>query len=250
MRFRAEFTVLLALATAVTTVQAADGYSGFHAGLALGSRSVDADWKTTETRSPPGFEIAPTSDPNARYKDSTVGFGGFAGYDWTPGERFLVGAEVSIGAFSAKDRTDDRIPGLGDTADSPTSFAEVKSGLPLALRARGGFLFGSGMLVYGRVGLESIKVKAIATCPADTNVCDPDAGTQEFRSSKRMSGLGIGVGVEKKFGSGLSLRAEYRYADYGKFKFTAIPESFTTFGADAKVKVTSSVLELGLAYRF
>lgn len=251
MRIRAQLTVLLALTAAVSTVQAAEDYSGFHAGLAAGPRSVAADWQTTETRFPlpDGDPYTPLTDATEKFKDSTIGLAGFAGYDWAPGDRWLVGAEVSIGGFNASDKTDDRIPGLGLPGQTD-SFAEVKSGQPLALRGRGGILFGPGMLVYGRLGLESIKVKAIATCPADLLVCDPAAGTQRFKSSKRMTAVGIGVGVEKAFASGLSLRAEYRYADYGKFKFTAIPESTTTFGADAEVEVTSSVLELGLAYRF
>lgn len=250
MRIRARLAMLLALAAGAATVQAAGDYSGFHAGLAVGPRGVSADWQTTATRFPDSDPAPASSDPTAKYKDSAIGLAGFAGYDWTLGSRWLVGAEAAIGTFSAKDRTDDRIPGLGDTEETPTSFAEVKSGQSLALRARGGFLFGPGMLVYGRIGVESIKAKAIATCPADTNVCDPSAGTQQFRNSKRMTGLGLGVGVEKVFDSGLSLRAEVRHADHGKFSFTAIPESNTTFGADAEVEVTSSVLEIGLAYRF
>lgn len=249
MRIRTGLAALFAFAALLPAAQAAD-FSGFHLGLTLGPRNVDADWETTEVRLPTGTPTAPFSDPTATYKDSPFGFGVFAGFNKVLGGKFLLGGELSIGSASASDRTDDRIPGLGNPNSDPTSYAEVKSSLPVALRARGGFLIGSSVLVYARLGLESIKTKATVTCPADTNVCDPDAGTQSFSSSKRLTGLGFGLGVEKMFGEKLSVRAEYRYADYGKFDFTAMPESFTTFGADAEVEVTSGALELSVAYNF
>jgi opacity protein-like surface antigen len=253
MRIRTGFVALVVLAAAMPAARAADDFTGMYAGFTLGSNGMKADWYTTETRDPSGNVITtPTSDPMGSVKDSAYGVGVVWGYNWAVGPDMRVGVEAAAGAASAYGKVSNRIPGLGDTSSDPTSYAAVKTNKPLSLGLTGGYVVVPGTLVYVRANFERLRTHAIATCPADTNVCDPAEGSQTFNYAKNRYGWGVGLGVEKSFSDLLSVRLEYVRSEYGKTKeFTAMPESDTTFGADAVVDFQkSNTVTLGVLFHF
>jgi opacity protein-like surface antigen len=219
----------------------------------LGYQSTDIDWKTNQTLDPDGTPIQPGSDTTESLDDSGSSYGLFAGYNHIlDNGPWVLGAEFSATKSDASDEINDRIPGLGDPDSNPTSFSEVETdGLALGLSLRGGYMIQPNTMVYSSLGLSQLKVKTTSTCPADTNVCNPADGLQSFDEDERLTGWTLGIGVEHFLSDNLVLRAEYHYADYGDFDFTAIPaQSNSSFGAKSSIDVVSKTLSLGAAYKF
>jgi len=106
-------------------------------------------------------------------------------------------------------------------------------------------------LIYSSLGIAQLKIETTSTCPADTNVCNPADGFQSFDEDEQLTGWAPGIGAEHFLSDNLVLRAEYRYADYGDFDFTAIPaRSNSSFGAESSIDVVSETFSLGAAYKF
>lgn len=226
---------------------------GFYAGLSLGYQSTDMDWKTDQTLDPDGIPIGPSSDTSESLGDSGASYGLFAGYNLVIGNGpWILGAELTATKSDANDEINDRIPGLGDPNSTPTSFSEVEAdGLALGLSVRGGYMIQPNTMIYSSLGVSRLEVETTSTCPADTNVCNPADGVQSFDDDENLNGWTLGVGAEHYLSENLVLRAEYRYADYGDFDFTAIPAQVnSSFGADASVEVVRQTFELGAAYKF
>ncbi|MED5388166.1 MAG: outer membrane beta-barrel protein [Pseudomonadota bacterium] len=243
----------LSMSALAIPAQAASTPTGFYAGATLGFQSTDMDWKTDRTLAPDGTPIAPFSDTSEALSDSDASYGIFTGYNWMLGQgTWVLGAEFSAVESDASDDIRNRIPGLGDPNSNPTSYSEVDTDGPaLGLSIRGGYLLQPNAMVYTSVGLSQLEVETTSTCPADTNVCNPADGFQRFSDDERMTGWTLGFGGEYFLSDNLMLRAEYRYADYGDFDFTAIPaQNGSSFGADATIDVVRQTVELGAAYKF
>ena len=246
-------TGALSIAALSTPALAETGPGGFYAGATLGYQTTDMDWKTDRTLEPNGNPIAPFSDTTESLDDSDASYGLFTGYNWVVGQgKWVLGAEFSAVKSDASDEIRNRIPGLGDPNSNPTSFSEVETDdLALGLSLRGGYMLHDNTMVYSSLGVSQLEVETTSTCPADTNVCNPSDGFQRFSDDERMNGWALGIGAEHFLSDNLVLRAEYRYADYGDFDFTAIPaQSGSSFGADATIEVVRQTLELGAAYKF
>ena len=130
------------------------------------------------------------------------------------------------------------------------SFTEVKGTWDASLRARAGYLINPMILAYATGGAAFQHVEAIATCPADTTVCNPAVGTQSFSNSTNRTGWTVGGGLEAMFMRNWLARIEYRYSDLGSFSFTAIPFSISTFGANATLSTKTQIVTAGLGYKF
>ena len=145
------------------------------------------------------FEI--TAPGNVALKDRDKGFNlrGFAGYDFTMGDSFVLGGELGIGRGGPK----------VDDEDGTASF-KADPGLMFDASARAGFLATESVLLYGRVGYANTKIDVTATNSAVTN--------GSISQDKRKGGLLLGAGAEFAVMDSLRLRTEYRRSKTGDLK--------------------------------
>ena len=248
--------VLAALFAAASAFSAtpsnASDWNGAYVGLAIGARAMDADWTTTQTFFPAGAPIPFFSSNPSASLDSTDFWGaGYIGYNWRSSSSMIIGLEGDFGYAKNEDRVADRIPGLGVPNPVATSFADVEATWDASIRARAGFLINPTLMLYGTAGIAFQRIKATATCPADTTVCNPALGTQTFSTTETRTGFTVGGGLEALWSQNWLVRAEYRYNDYGSFNFTAIPPlAGSRFGADADLETQTHTFSVGIAYKF
>lgn len=224
-------------------------WNGLYGGVSVGARQLYADWQTTDTFCPCGGAIPFASVPVELFEDRSVAVSGFVGYNWQPSPTRVFGLEFSASFAENEDRTE-RIPGLSLFGTNPSSFSHVKAEWDTSIRLRAGILANPSLLIYATGGISFQRFEATATCPADTFVCNPAFGTQSFTNSDTLIGWTVGAGVEAMLRRNWLMRAEYLYANYGKFNFTAFPYGPTRFGAEAEADVSTHSLSVGLAYKF
>jgi outer membrane immunogenic protein len=228
---------------------AAPTWTGFYVGAGVGGRWMDSDWTTTAAFLPfIGTPIPFSTDPNAKFSSAALRISGYAGYNWQVAPTWVVGLEGDFGWADNHATLASRIPGLGVL--NAGSFTDVKGTWDASLRARAGYLISPMILAYATGGAAFQHVEAIATCPADTQVCNPAVGTQSFSNSTNRAGWTVGGGLEAMFMRNWLARIEYRYADLGSFSFTAIPSSTSTFGANASLATKTQIVTIGLGHKF
>jgi len=225
-------------------------WSGYYVGVGLGGRWMDNDWNTTGAFYPNfATPIAFTTSPNALFSSGAFRVSGFLGYNWQVAPTWIVGLEGDFGWANNRDTLQSRIPGLGVL--NAGSFTQVNGTWDATGRARAGYLITPTLLAYATGGVAFQHVEAIATCPADTNVCNPAFGTVSFSNSSNRAGWTVGGGLEAPVTRQLIARIEYDYADFGTFSFTAIPPAACcTVGANASLSTRTQTLTAGLAYKF
>src|SRR5262249_43981676 len=140
-----------------------------------------------------GAPIPFSTDPNASLSSTEFRVSGYAGYNWQVAPLWVTGIEGDFGWARNKD-TVARIPGLGVTGGG--SFAEVKGTWDASVRGRAGYLVTPTVLAYATGGAAFQRIEAIATCPADTTVCNPAVGTQSFSNAQDRIGWTVGAGLE------------------------------------------------------
>lgn len=241
--------VMALLLFGVSTANASD-WTGLYVGLALSSETMEVDWQSTQHYDPGGSPIAFSSDPSETVQSQSPRGSVYLGYNLQLGTKWVIGVEGDVGTTSGDEYIRDRIPGMASAGDS---FAKVETGgMDGSLRLRGGYLFAPDLLIYGTGGLSYLDLEVSATCPADTNVCNPIEGTQYNSDSEEYIGWVLGIGIEAKRTNNLVVRVEYSYADYGEEDFDQILPFVggESFGVDTKVGVEKSSFTLGMAYLF
>ena len=223
-------------------------WTGFYAGVGAGARWMDPDWTTTAAFFPNGTPFPFSTDPNATFSSTAFRISGYAGYNWQVAPVWVVGLEGDVGWANNHDTLSSRIPGLGVLNNG--SFTEVKGTWDASARARAGYLVTPTLLAYVTGGVAFQHIEAIATCPADTFVCNPAVGTQSFSSSTNRAGWTVGGGLEAMFATHWLARVEYRYSDLGDFSFTAIPFTVSTYGANATLSTKTHIVTFGVGYKF
>jgi outer membrane immunogenic protein len=222
-------------------------WTGFYAGLGVGERWSNSDWTTTAAFTPAGGAFPFATDTGARFSSTNFRASGYAGYNWQLAQTWVVGLEADFGWANNRDSIG-LIPGLVNLSGGTS--VEVKASWDASLRARAGYLITPQWLAYATGGVAVQHLEAIATCPADAAVCNPAAGTQSASNSTDRVGWTIGGGLETKFASNWLARIEYRYSDYGRYSFTALPFSVNNFGANASLSTRTQLVTVGLAYKF
>ena len=234
----------------------AGDWAGRYAGVSLGIRAMDADWKATQNLISFGGPPLPfpfLSDPNDSLNSTDFRGALYAGYNiWTRG-RTVIGLEADVGVARNEDKEKDRIPGLSlpdphdpGIADS----AEVKATWDASLRVRAGFLVTPDVLLYGTGGVAFQRVEVTATCIV-SGFCTPRGTTRIISKSSTRVGWTIGAGFEAMLRDNWLIRAEYRYADYGSLGFKIVSDiGRGTFANNAKIDVSTHTASIGLAYKF
>lgn len=243
--------VLAASSATASGVLASEGdWSRLYAGATIGARSVDADWKTTSYSAPDSTPLSFGTSPDASLNSSATYFGAYAGKNWEVMPKLLVGVEGRLGT-AKNEKKHITIPGVGPDAPPDYSYVEVNSSLQTDLVGRIGYLITPKIHLYGTVGFSALSVEVSATCPADTDFCNPAMGTQHKSETETMMGWVAGVGIESTVMDNVLLRLEYDMADYGDMSFSGLPAlSGESYGFTSDVSPASSTVTLGVAYMF
>lgn len=167
---------------------------------------------------------------NSSINASPAGFIGgiYAGYNWEFSNAYLFGIEGDINYADLSKTTVLTGPNNEYTFTPRVEFEG-------AVRARFGVNY-ERWLPYVAGGLSVARAK-------DTFTEQDAIILAGFEQTDTRIGFTIGAGVDYALTNNLLLRAEYRYADYGK----------RTFGGDddnARVKLTTNNVRLGIAYKF
>ncbi len=171
-----------------------------------------------------------------------------AGYNLQTPKDFVYGGEVELNVDDVKDEK--------KHTDSPASFPSlsyaVVSGLDvkqsLALQGRFGVARGPN-LFYASGGWSWARAEMVAEILSNGNY------SKEARTTKTLNGPTLGVGVEHKYSDRFSVRAEYRYTDYGKVRFDTDYRPGSSFASPAytesmKRDLSLSEFRIGATYHF
>jgi len=156
-----------------------------------------------------GWDHVKVSDGSGSASKDGVAYGGVLGYDLNLGGA-VVGAEAEISGASTKE-TATNLFTAGDVG-------EIKAGRDLYVGARVGAVVTPSILLYAKAGYTNARA---------TVDYDDHAGTT-FHAADNLNGFRVGAGAEYSFGR-FAARAEYRYSDYGNFKYNGVDT-----GIDAK----------------
>ncbi|HEY7244074.1 MAG TPA: outer membrane beta-barrel protein [Xanthobacteraceae bacterium] len=238
----------------------AGDWNGPYVGLALGGKWADTTWTTTSTSDPPNPPLIVDASSPRNYRPSGFRAGGYAGYNWQIAG-WVWGVEADL-AWADKTAAAAGIPGcaIGCFPGAPgpgVDVASVEMRWDASARVRLGVLLRPSLLLYSTGGAAWQSVETSGTCqhslsdPACTAAVGNPFDTRG--DSKILTGGTVGGGVETMYGNWL-LRAEYRYARFGKlngaldFQAAGVPP-----GADTSrynLSVETHVATVGLAYRF
>ncbi len=276
---------------AYAAVPSAMSWTGFYLGASAGVRANQTTGTIDKaTVFPVGF---PAFNPLAgcqcfldnTFDTTSAKFSPYFGYNWQFNPRVVIGIEGDFG-FASRTSTlfGNSLPGsavFGASSGLNDSFA-VKASWDASIRGRIGYLVNPTTLIYLTGGPAWMKVQETSTCDtifrqfqtapgfigAEGGGCTPGLRSPALISQSTVKpGFTVGAGGETKLWSNWILRAEYRYADYGRASFTTtrscngtatLVNTFgtTTLGCfETDVAVNSLRLQthsamFGLAYQF
>lgn len=176
------------------------------------------------------------------------GLGVRTGYNVQTPKNFVFGGEVEVNVQDVKDdkkHTDVYQPAPSLAYDL-TSSIDVKRSL--ALLGRFGIARGSN-LFYASGGWSWARAELV------TEILSTGSYSKEARVTKTLNGPTIGLGVEHKYSDCFSVRAEYRYTDYGKGRFETDYRPGSSFVVPAyteslKRDLALSEFRIGATYHF
>ena len=198
-------------------------WTGFYLGIQGGYQAGES--RVTEFFLPSGV---PTGYTPHTDMDGLTG-GGHIGYVYQTGSA-VFGVEA-----------DAELTNIGGTHTTPSSIFGITQQWQASLRARLGLAATDRLLIYATGGL--------AVTGLD-NTADYLPGPFAKEWNGIAAGGTVGVGAEYAISDHLSLRAEYRYSDFGSFDFDWL--NIGGFGIDAAYEQTLKThsLRAGLSYRF
>lgn len=213
-----------------------NNWSGPYAGAAVSAFWHDVGWSTLAQ----GFARA----SSAELDNFSPGASVFAGWNWQSGH-LIWGAEAEIGRSSG-DTSISGIPGTAPPAALPGAPDTVvaEQGWNGSLRLRGGVLLSPAMLAYVTGGFAYEHQYAFVSCSAGGPWCAKD-GYAKYGIGN--TGWTVGGGLEAFVTSGVFVRGEYRFTDYGAFGHTFLAE---TDAVSARVDTSDQRLTLGAGVRF
>lgn len=240
------FVLAISLLAGSSIAQSA--FEGFYVGASLGEKQETAAWNTNQlVPSATTYTVAVTqSTATPNFNSNAPRFGGYLGYNFSLSQSWILGGEADFG-WANNSSTVGYIPGAYGNNPSNPDNTTIKTTWDSSLRARIGYLVLPDWLIYGAGGMAVTQASATQNCYVYGPWCG-DANHSETYS-KTMVGWTAGAGVEAILAKNWIARVEYRYSDYGSFTHTFLPAG-SSDDNNATVKVTSSVFNLGISYKF
>lgn len=211
---------------------AAPAWGGFYGGVVGGYARFNSKVSDNEQPDPLG------QFPGDSFRHKPAGFvGGLVfGHNWQSG-RMVFGVEADASFSRISENT------LGDGSDA---FLLTKiSGLG-TLRGRLGYTILDNVLVYATGGAAIANLTQRAG-DKDNNNTVWDSEDSIVKLNKWKAGWVIGAGVEAKLTANWNARAEYLYADFGKYRAFSEDRSY---GSSGSFKNDAHIFRVGLTYRF
>lgn len=196
-----------------------NSWTGVYVGGGIGADAVTADGEAS------GF--------GARASASGLAGGDF-GATMTIGADYQLNQTFVAGVFASYDWSAIDVSGSATAGGSTASGHLLSIDRNWTIGLRGGVLLTPDTLAYGLVGYTEAKLSGItATAPGFSFNYNPPT----YRA------VTIGGGLEHRVTENLSLRAEYRYADFGRDR------DFSAFGVNVESDKQLHVARLIAAYR-
>jgi opacity protein-like surface antigen len=240
IRFRLALALFGLLAA---TAAQADDWSGAYLGISAGRLAGKSTWTTTQLST-----VCPDncfSDLTADLSANGVYYGGHLGYNWALGRWVLLGIEAGAGNSNASGNID-HVPGYRPENSIDRITADY--GLSYSVVGRFGFTAGP-VLLYGLAGPSWQKMSLRVDCPSPDPVSWCGIPRTETDSSMR-SGWTAGGGLEFQLPWRLNARLDYRYAKYKDKDHVFFAASEDGEQIYAKTSLKTSVVTLGVSYRF
>jgi outer membrane immunogenic protein len=187
--------------------------------------------------------------------ESDLGDAGFfgtveAGFDWQLGSSVVLGVLANYDFGKTKMDNDSTAVLINENnnviVNDGTFSTQWKIGDSWGVGARAGFLAMDNALIYVLGGYTQARVKTEASLEIDNN------GTFVSTSDKSWEdGWFVGGGIEALLTDSISLKAEYRYNDYGKVDVSEF-DSFVNVeeGIGQEGDITVHSVRAVLSYRF
>ena len=246
-------------------------WGGFYLGGGVGFRSSDTNVDPTravDTTAPvvlqnmfvaagcfAGFSCV----TGAPFNGTAFRVSPYAGYSWQFG-RYVAGIEGDAGfADQTTSKGGGPYPGTAfASGGSVTNSFSVKTTWDASLRLRGGYLIDPAVLLYGTAGASWIHVESTSNCStllAADGRCAvggfPGLQPASITDSTTRLGYTVGGGIETMLWPNWIARAEYRFADYGRFSNTDVRTSaLGTQTVTYDTSLRTHTATFGLAYKF
>jgi opacity protein-like surface antigen len=237
-------------------------WTGGYLGAGIADRWSNSTWNTDAIGNGPGAGFIPpdpTTTPVSFFSSNGQGRL-YAGYNWQFSPKWVAGIEGDIGNGDSK-MTRGGIPGtFGNGANAtlgafPGIEAElvdsssVKLGWDGTIRAKLGALIVPTVQIYGTAGVAAQQVSATAICDGSPlSICQFLGIPRDQTLSNVRLGWTVGGGIESVIYGNWIGKAEFRYADFGRFD----TNFFTGTGDDvvSSVHVRTYTALAGVAYKF
>lgn len=211
------------------SVLAESKFDGFYGGVQVGYVDGEDKGKEYDGGVPDGWTQKTTPDSGL--------IGGFVGFNKVLENNFLVGIEADYEYRGGSDKSFQKDEGITDTD------YQIKTKLKDAgsIRARLGYLFNEGnTLGYLTAGYATANIKRTVS----------DLFYQDSEShSKWHDGWTVGFGAEHLVSEKISVKAEYRYSDYGRETISSAQVYGDGYEQKQKYQDEQSI-RIGAAYHF
>lgn len=215
-----------AVAAGVSAPAPATAYnwSGFYLGGQVGYQWGESSGAREE------FIAAGVGYPLANHNDQGVAGGAHLGYNWQTSQ-FVFGLE---GDLSGSSYSGSILSNINDTEGTRIGFEG-------SARGRVGVAWDRA-LIYGTGGVAFASIDSSFACAGCTGVASESVST---------AGVGWtgGGGVEYAITDNWSVRAEYRYSDYGRLTYS-LAQLTEGVGVNATKRVTNNLATVGFSYKF
>ena len=173
-------------------------------------------------------------------KPKGAGLGLNIGHNWIINNQYLVGLEFNYKKYFARDRVNQYAVDDGRicTGNPVQCRFDSKVNQSASLIGKLGYLLNDNAVIYGLGGYTTIDL--------ERRIYDGWDQQRWIQHNKWQDGWTLGIGGEYIFKDNLSLKAEYRYTDLGKYNFYTPAYQ----GQIEKQKYDQDEISIGLNYYF
>jgi outer membrane immunogenic protein len=168
--------------------------------------------------------------PLANYNDQGVAGGAHFGYNWQASQ-FVFGLEGDINGANYS----------GSILSEANDIEATRIGIEGSARGRVGVAWDRA-LIFGTGGLALASIESAFTCAGCSGVASESVSTGRV-------GWTAGGGVEYALTDKWSVRAEYRYSDYGRLTYS-LAQLTEGAGYNATKRITNNLATVGFSYKF